>query len=588
MKYKKQLFDYAVKDYLRILEEYKYRSIFVVFDIENQEALLSIAPLSQALHELHADMTVISRHKGKCVELDVLRDIWTASEELTAKVKSKKSKILGEFIKVVNPKTGNRFEKLFKPPALFLESLKSGFSAGKNMLPYKYKWFKQYKAAKLNQSAQKIWKYAYALKPKELVWMDLPLIPPENILKLPLEDYLDSYAVAWTLARTALNLGADMKIWTDTQRVSPFEPAVHISDLILTLYGCEYCKTIKESIFQHFADVSKAFNLSRLVPPDARLTISPQGFPGRHLFGEVIGYPTSTRKSRWDSVYKMFCKMEDDEQSEFEARDPVTRLALTETLPIDVFVDTTNIDYNKLRKKTRGLKEMLQGCIMVNVISHEVKEHATNLIVDIGPRKLDPDDSDVTNIIDPGALKRTKKKYGMYTNIPGGEVFFTPHSMHGTFVGDVVMHVDRSVMLSPKHPIVVHVEEGRYKIISAPSDLLRDIEHVKQEHLKVLLEKERHGSLPKSMIEMQKSNFDRIGEFAINTHPTAKVCDYLVVNEKIARMLHIALGKGFEKDRKTVYHFDIVIDAAKQKLDVYGIKPDGTEVWVLRKGRMVI
>ncbi len=317
------------------------------------------------------------------------------------------------------------------------------------------------------------------------------------------------------------------------------------------------------------------------------MRISTQGFNGRHLFGEMVGYPTPDRKSRWDEPSSMFMKQCDDLQSQTDDRKPVTRVALTETLPIDVFVETTNIDYVQLRKRTRRLKELLDGCLLINVVSNdENKQYATNLIVDVGHRNLYPDDSDVTTMIDPDWLKK-KKIFGRYTNIPGGEVFMTPQSMQGTFVGDVVMHVDRSVNLSAKDPIVVNVEDGRYQIIRAPRHIVQEIENVKQEHLKVLYEKEKHKSLPQPLIDSMKDNFNRIGEFAINTHPTAKVCDYLVVNEKIARMMHIALGTGFETDRQSVYHFDIVIDAAKQKLDVYGVKSDGTEVWVLKNGRMV-
>ena len=86
---------------------------------------------------------------------------------------------------------------------------------------------------------------------------------------------------------------------------------------------------------------------------------------------------------------------------------------------------------------------------------------------------------------------------------------------------------------------------------------------------------------------MRKSNFNKIGEFAINTNPKAKLCDYLIVNEKIARMIHIALGSGFEPDRATDYHTDIVIDSPRQKLDIYGIDNDGNEHWIIKKGEFV-
>lgn len=589
MKYKKQLFDYAVKDYKRILAEYSYKSFILIFDSSDDKAFFSIAPLSQALHELHSDLYVISKDKDKSIEFDILQKIWSVSKNIINNKRDKDTKLLSNFINVIIKKSGqDKFKKLFRVPDLIIESKKNNFLAGKIKLPYKYKWFKLYKASKLKISAKKIWKYVFNLKKNEIVQIDLPLIPPESILKLPLEDYLDSYAIVKEMSKAAKSFGALPMIKGYTARVSPIEPAEHIADLLNTLYGCEHCKQINEPIFKQYAELSKSLNLKTLVPPSGHFMISSQGFRGRHLFGEIIGYPTLNRKSRWDSPAKMFLKKEDEPQAQEETRKPLTRVALTETLPIDVFIETTNIDYSNLRKITHNLKQQLKGCALINVVSKDkVDGYSTNLIIDITNRKLFPDDSDVTELFDKDVYKETNNYFGKYTNIPGGEVFITPEDMQGTFVGDVVIHTDRSVKLTQEKPIIVEINNGRYQIIETNKELFSNIEEVKKEHLKVLLEKEKYKSLPQKIIDQQKDNFDRIGEFAINTHPTAKLCDYLVVNEKIARMIHIALGNGFEKDRQTVYHFDIVIDAAKQKLDIFGVKPDGTEVWILKKGRTV-
>ena len=87
---------------------------------------------------------------------------------------------------------------------------------------------------------------------------------------------------------------------------------------------------------------------------------------------------------------------------------------------------------------------------------------------------------------------------------------------------------------------------------------------------------------------MKKDNFKKIGEFAINTNENAKLSRYLIVNEKIARMIHVALGMGFEPDRKTLYHWDIVVNAPKQKLDIYGVDKKKKVSWVLKKGEFVV
>ena len=92
----------------------------------------------------------------------------------------------------------------------------------------------------------------------------------------------------------------------------------------------------------------------------------------------------------------------------------------------------------------------------------------------------------------------------------------------------------------------------------------------------------------KDIIKIYKDNFWNIGEFALNTNPKAKLCDYLIVNEKIAGMIHVALGLGFEPDRKTMYHWDIVVNAPKQKLDIYGVDKNKKIHRVLKNGEFVV
>ena len=99
---------------------------------------------------------------------------------------------------------------------------------------------------------------------------------------------------------------------------------------------------------------------------------------------------------------------------------------------------------------------------------------------------------------------------------------------------------------------------------------------------------EKNKSLTKDVINICKKNFWNIGEFAVNTNPKAKLCNYLIVNEKIARMIHVALGLGFEPDRKTMYHWDIVVNAPRQKLDIYGVTKKKKIHWVLKKGEFVV
>ena len=50
-------------------------------------------------------------------------------------------------------------------------------------------------------------------------------------------------------------------------------------------------------------------------------------------------------------------------------------------------------------------------------------------------------------------------------------------------------------------------------------------------------------------------------------------------------MIHIALGAGFEPDRSSEYHDDIVINAPRQKLNIFGIDKKGKKRWILKEGK---
>ena len=175
-------------------------------------------------------------------------------------------------------------------------------------------------------------------------------------------------------------------------------------------------------------------------------------------------------------------------------------------------------------------------------------------------------------------------------NLPGGESFITPEWIEGKISGDVVISIDDSYRLSEKEPLVIKGlgKEKGYQIESGPKNIIKKIKEKKKEAWDRLIEQEKNKSLPKKIIDLKKNNFENFGEFAINTNPNAKLCDYLIVNEKIANMIHIALGSGFDADKSTEYHYDVVINSKKQKLDIYGVTEDKKEIWIIKKGKFVI
>ncbi|MBI2559372.1 hypothetical protein HYW20_08675 [Candidatus Woesearchaeota archaeon] len=589
MKYKEKSFSSAVKDYKNHVKKAKGKTFFIIFDINNKEAFYSTAPLSRALHELGADASCIGVNK-KSEGLEALKDVWNNFEELEKGIKNEKTESLADFIEEVDKKAKGEFKKLFKKPEFVLEAKSNKFT-GSLELPFHTEWFKDYRMDELMKTAEILWRDVYALKKGERVGIGFSLIPAQNLIGHPLEDYLDSYSIIWAMTQTAKKT-AEPIMNAYTFRASMLEKSERISDLRATLLGCELSKEIDEEIFKKYKKLSKLLNLDRLKPIDLSFSISAKGYPGKHLFGEIIGYPSPNKKTRWLTPGQIIYKLDFYPQTKYDERDPVARVAFTETIPIDIFIETNLVDWSDIRARNQKLKDKMDKCDVIYVEGRLKEKYTAKLEVGLvkedGSRRwVRRSDTDVREKINRDYLKMTGIKAGCMGNIPGGEAFVTPEYIHGIFVGDIVVHVDQSYALNDKNPIVVECYGSTYKIIDGPNEIIKKINKRKNDAMKMLLESEKNKSLPQEIIDLKKKNFERIGEFAINTNPKARLCEYLIVNEKIAKMMHIALGSGFEPDRSTEYHMDIVFNAPRQKLDVYGIDNKGNKHWILRDGEFV-
>jgi len=598
MKYNEDAFNSAVDDYKNKIKDAKGKTFFIVFDISNKEAFYSIAPLSKALHELGCDvscMGIDKTHKNQrflghkkskgffsaSESLEALKDVWKAFEESEMTTM--------EFIEEVDKKTKGEFKKIFEKPEI-IEAGKDNFK-GTLELPFHTEWFKDYRMEELLKTADILWKDVYALKKDEIVGIGFTLIPSEDLMGHPLEDYLDSYSIIWAMTQSARKT-AKPSMSAYTFRKSMLEKSERVSDLKATLLGCELDKIIDEEPFIKYKKLSQLLRLDRIKPIDLSFSISGKGYPGKHLFGERIGYPSLNKKTRWQTPGQMVYKLDFYPQTKFEERDPLARVAFTETIPIDIFIETNLVDWADIRARNQKIKDLMDKCNIIHVEGKLDEKYVTKLEVGLvkedGSRRwVRRSDTDVTEKINKTYLEMTGIRAGNMGNIPGGEAFVTPEYMKGIFVGDVVVHVDQSYALDEKNPLVVECYGDSYKIISGPKDVIEKINKRKDEAMKLLLEAEKHKSLPKEIIDLKKNNFERVGEFAINTNPKAKLCEYLIVNEKIARMMHIALGSGFEPDRSTEYHMDIVFNAPRQKLDVYGIDKDNNKHWILKDGNFI-
>jgi hypothetical protein len=588
MKYDEKKFNSAVEGYKNILGDVKAKSFLIVFDVINKKSFFSIAPLSRAIHELGADLNAVGIEK-ESESLDALYDIWGAFKQDKENPDGKAGALI-DFIEEVEKRAKGKFTGLFEGPDYILEAKEFGFE-GSFTLPFKDDWFKEHRGNEMDETCKKIWKDVYDLKKDEKVSIGFVPIQKDEMLGHPLEDYLDSYAISWHMVINCKASGITMG--ASTQRKSMLDKSEGMSELRAVILGCELCKDVDEEVFKKYKKLSELLDLKRITVVDASFFIAGKGYSGKHVFGEVIGYPSLNKKTRWQSPGQMIYKLDFYPQTALDERIPLARVGFTETLPIDVFIETCNVDWKKMRERNWKIKEIADKCKLIRVSGEEIDGFKTDfeagLVKSDGVHRwVRTSDTDVREKINSEFLKKTGIKAGTMANLPGGEAFVTPEYVKGTIVGDVVISIDQSYLLSDKDPLVIESDGKNYKIISGPKEIIDKVKEKKKEAWEMILNQERFKSQPQEIVDLKKKNFNMINEFAINTNPSAKLCDYLIVNEKIARMIHVALGSGFEPDRATEYHTDIVINSPRQKMNIYGVDDKGKEHWIIRKGEFVV
>ena len=115
----------------------------------------------------------------------------------------------------------------------------------------------------------------------------------------------------------------------------------------------------------------------------ASFGIHAKGYYGKHFFGDAIAYPSLDKKTRWSSPGQLMLKDRYEPQTALEKRDPMMRYAITETLPIDIFIETCNLNYNKLRKRSMKIRDIFNKCEYVRVVGQMVDGHKTDFTVSL-------------------------------------------------------------------------------------------------------------------------------------------------------------------------------------------------------------
>ena len=94
MKYDAKKYKAAVSYYKKAFKgKVKEKTILVELEAKNKEAYFSLAPLSQAIHDLGGDLDVTVQD-GKNASLEAVKQVWHIIDESKRRVKSKKVKAL--------------------------------------------------------------------------------------------------------------------------------------------------------------------------------------------------------------------------------------------------------------------------------------------------------------------------------------------------------------------------------------------------------------------------------------------------------------------------------------------------------------
>ncbi|MCX6802690.1 MAG: hypothetical protein NT067_06290 [Candidatus Diapherotrites archaeon] len=260
MKYKLADYAKAAAEYRNALKFLAKKTILVEFPYSNKKAYYSLAPLSNALHELGADLSV-TLHEGKSQNLEILCNFWNAFRDMEEGIKTPEAAALGAFIAEAEKKAGKgKIRENMRPPDALISAEKECFvvetAAGLFPLEFKEKWFKERGKKGLMAAAKRIIVDGFALKKSEKFSVGFEIIPKKKDLELPLDDYLDNFAIAMAMVGEAKKRGTRVVMGAGTGRKSKLDPMNRIAEIKSIIAGCEHDRKVKEPVFQKYSALS--------------------------------------------------------------------------------------------------------------------------------------------------------------------------------------------------------------------------------------------------------------------------------------------------------------------------------------------
>lgn len=229
----------------------------------------------------------------------------------------------------------------------------------------------------------------------------------------------------------------------------------------------------------------------------------------------------------------------------------------------DMFIRTVPIDYERLLKEVKLVKEVLDKAERVHIST----PGGTDITIGLRGREAMEDDGNLSFA-------------GAGGNLPAGEAFISPElgSSNGTIVfdGSVSLHDDDRIV---REPVAVEVKDGFVTDISGGEEAQLLQRTIEQGEEKALLF-EQEGKLPLGKGSEYKRNARSLGELGIGLNPAGTITGHMLEDEKAYETCHIAIGSNYDNDAPALIHLDCLMKAPT----IVAEYSDGTYVTILKAG----
>jgi aminopeptidase len=237
------------------------------------------------------------------------------------------------------------------------------------------------------------------------------------------------------------------------------------------------------------------------------------------------------------------------------------------SITAELFARTVPVDYKRMKTECAAVARVFDWADSVTVTNPK----GTDISFSIRGRKGMKDDGDFT-------------LPGSGGNLPAGEGFVSPvvGTAEGVIVFDGSIAVYDGVVII-KEPITVRVREGFVTEISGGTEADELRESIDKAREKAVAF-EKDGKIPESSGAEYARNAGNIGELGIGLNPAAEIVGNMLVDEKVYRTCHIAIGSNYDEDAKALIHLDGLI--TEPTIRAFG--PGGEKQYITERGELTV